>query len=89
MPVYRRTTRQNVGNRKTIRIVPKYYDLYQLDVVKWYKDDGVTETIPLVAREAVSEILQEIIYDLILTYHLVRLVRYALNPECCSSVRKI
>jgi len=37
----------------------KYCDLHQLDIVECYRDDGVTGTIPLEARDAGSRVLED------------------------------
>ena len=58
----------------------KYCDLHQLEIVEWYKDDGVTGTIPLEDREEGKKLLEDARnkkLDLLLIYRLDRLGRSA------------
>lgn len=82
--VYARVSSDDQAERGTIEnqleFARKYADLHQLEIVKWYKDDGVTGTIPLEARPAGRELLQDAkngIIDLLLIYRLDRLGRSA------------
>ncbi|GEC88152.1 recombinase family protein [Brevibacillus brevis] len=63
LAVYARTSSDDQAERGTIEnqleFARKYADLHQLEIVKWYKDDGVTGTIPLEARPAGHELLQD------------------------------
>ncbi|WP_429844561.1 recombinase family protein [Brevibacillus sp. FIR094] len=84
LAVYARVSSDDQAERGTIEnqleFARKYADLHQLEIVKWYKDDGVTGTIPLEARPAGRELLQDAkngIIDLLLIYRLDRLGRSA------------
>jgi len=84
LAVYARVSSDDQAERGTIEnqleFARKYADLHQLEVVKWYKDDGVTGTIPLEARPAGQELLEDAKngqIDLLLIYRLDRLGRSA------------
>lgn len=84
LAVYARVSSDDQAERGTIEnqleFARKYADLHQLEVVKWYKDDGVTGTIPLEARPAGQELLEDAkngLIDLLLIYRLDRLGRSA------------
>lgn len=84
MAVYARVSSDDQAERGTIEnhleFARKYADLHQLEIVKWYKDDGVTGSIPLEAREAWRELLHDEKnndLDLLLIYRLDRLGRSA------------
>jgi site-specific DNA recombinase len=80
LAIYERTSSDDQAERGTIEnlleFARKYADLHQLEIVNWYKDDGVTGTIPLEARSAGRELLQDAKngdFDLLLIYCLDRL----------------
>ena len=82
--VYLRVSSEEQVERKTIEnqleFGRKYCDLHGLDTFEWYKDDGVTGTIPLDAREAGARVLDDArnsCFDLLLIYRLDRLGRSA------------
>jgi site-specific DNA recombinase len=84
LAVYARVSSDDQAERGTIEnqleFARKYSDLHQLEVIKWYKDDGVTGTIPLEARPAGKELLEDAKngqFDLLLIYKLDRLGRSA------------
>jgi len=84
LAVYARVSSDDQAERGTIEnqleFARKYADLHQLQVVKWYKDDGVTGTIPLEARSSGKELLEDAkngLIDLLLIYRLDRLGRSA------------
>ncbi|WP_400162875.1 recombinase family protein [Brevibacillus sp. TJ4] len=84
LAVYARVSSDDQAERGTIEnqleFARKYADLHQLQVIKWYKDDGVTGTIPLEARPVGRELLEEAKngeFDLLLIYRLDRLGRSA------------
>ncbi|BAH44571.1 hypothetical protein BBR47_35940 [Brevibacillus brevis NBRC 100599] len=84
LAVYARVNSDDQAERGTIEnqleFACKYADLHQLEIVKWYKDDGVTGTILLEARPAGRELLQDAkngTIDLLLIYRLDRLGRSA------------
>ncbi|GIO06275.1 serine recombinase [Brevibacillus reuszeri] len=84
LAVYARVSSDDQAERGTIEnqleFARKYADLHQLEVVKWYKDDGVTGTLPLDARPAGRDLLQDAKngeIDLLLIYRLDRLGRSA------------
>lgn len=58
----------------------KYCDLHQLNVVVWYKDDGVTGTISLDQRPEGNRLVEDAkagVFDLLLVYRLDRFGRSA------------
>lgn len=82
--VYPRVSSEEQVERKTIEnqleFGRKYCDLHQLEVVEWFKDEGVTGTIPLDSREAGARVLEDARlgrFDLLLIYRLDRLGRSA------------
>lgn len=82
--VYARVSSEDQQERKTIEnqleFARKYCDLHEMEVVEWYKDDGVTGTIPLEMREAGARVLEDAKagrYELLLIYRLDRLGRSA------------
>ncbi|WP_312114954.1 recombinase family protein [Brevibacillus reuszeri] len=84
LAIYARVSSDDQAERGTIEnqleFARKYADLHQLEVVKWYKDDGVTGTLPLEARPAGRELLEDAKngeIDLLLIYRLDRLGRSA------------
>jgi len=84
LAVYARVSSDDQAEKGTIEnqleFARKYAELHQLKVVKWYKDDGVTGTLPLDARPAGRELLQDAKngeIDLLLIYRLDRLGRSA------------
>jgi site-specific DNA recombinase len=63
-----------------IEFATKYCDLHQLNIIDWYKDDGVTGTIPLEERPEGTRLLQDAqnsLFDIILVYKLDRFSRAA------------
>lgn len=82
--VYARVSSEDQAERKTIEnqleFGEKYCDLHQLDIIDWYKDDGVTGTAPLEQRPEGLRLLndaKENKFDLLLIYRLDRLGRSA------------
>ncbi len=82
--VYARVSSEDQQERGTIEsqieFATKYCDLHQLDIVEWYKDDGVTGTIPLEAREEGARALEDAKagkYDILLIFKIDRLGRTA------------
>lgn len=82
--VYARVSSEDQAERGTIEnqveFATKYCDLHELDIVGWYKDDGVTGTLPLEQREAGRQLLQdakEQLFETVLIYKLDRLGRSA------------
>ncbi|GGE16376.1 serine recombinase [Marinithermofilum abyssi] len=82
--VYARVSSEDQQDRGTIEnqleFARKYCDLHQLNVVEWYKDNGITGTIPLDEREDGARLLKDAYagqFDLLLVYRLDRLGRSA------------
>ena len=82
--IYARVSSEDQAERGTIEnqieFATKYCDLHKLDIVEWYKDDGITGTIPLEMREAGSRLLEDAKnhkFELLLIYRLDRLGRSA------------
>ncbi|NPV52163.1 MAG: recombinase family protein [Firmicutes bacterium] len=82
--VYARVSSEDQQERGTIEnqveFATKYCDLHQLNIVAWYKDDGVTGTIPLEQRPEGARLLEDAKagkFDLLLIYRLDRLGRSA------------
>lgn len=82
--VYARVSSEDQAERGTIEnqleFARKYCDLHELDVVEWYRDDGVTGTIPLEMREDGRRLLEDAKagrFELLLIYRLDRLGRSA------------
>lgn len=82
--IYCRVSSEEQQERGTIEnqieFATKYCDLHNLDIVEWYKDDGITGTIPLEIRPAGVRILDDAKanrFDLLLIYRLDRLGRSA------------
>ncbi len=82
--VYARVSSEDQAERRTIEnqleFAEKYCDLHELNVVEWYKDDGVTGTIPLELRNEGKRILEDAKakrFDMLLIYRLDRLGRSA------------
>ena len=82
--VYARVSSEDQAERGTIEnqieFAAKYCDLHQLEVVEWYKDDGITGTIPLEQRPEGKRLLEDAKkkkFDLLLIYRLDRLGRSA------------
>lgn len=81
---YLRVSSEEQQERQTIEnqaeFAAKYCDLHQLTIVEWYRDDGVTGTLPLEARPAGARLLEDARagrFDLLLIYRLDRLGRNA------------
>lgn len=82
--VYARVSSEDQAERGTIEnqieFATKYCDLHQLEIVEWYKDDGVTGTIPLEQRPEGKRLLGDAKagkFELLLIYRLDRLGRAA------------
>lgn len=82
--VYARVSSEEQTERGTIEnqieFAIKYCDLHQLEIVEWYKDDGITGTIPLEQRtegKRLQEDAKRKKFDLLLIYRLDRLGRSA------------
>lgn len=82
--VYCRVSSEDQQERGTIEnqieFAQKYCDLHQLNVVAWYKDDGVTGTLPLEDRPLGAELMADAKarkFDLLLMYKIDRLGRTA------------
>lgn len=82
--IYPRVSSEDQAERGTIEnqieFALKYCDLHQLNIVAWYKDDGVSGTIPLNERPEGSRLLNDAKqgkFDTILVYKLDRLGRSA------------
>lgn len=82
--IYARVSSDDQAERGTIEnqieFANKYCDLHQLEVVEWYKDDGITGTIPLEQRPDGKRLLEEAKagrFELLLIYRLDRLGRSA------------
>lgn len=48
-----------VSSEDQVEFGTKYCDLHQYEITDWYKDDGVTGTIPLELRPAGSTVPAE------------------------------
>lgn len=82
--IYCRVSTDDQAERKTIdsqvEFAQKYCDLHQLPIAKWYKDDGITGTLPLQDRPEGSRLLEDAAagaFDTVLVYKLDRLGRSA------------
>ena len=82
--VYARVSSEEQAERGTIEnqieFATKYCDLHQIDIVEWYKDDGITGIIPLEERPEGKRLLEDAQnkkFDLVLVYRLDRLGRSA------------
>ncbi|MGH2331071.1 recombinase family protein [Thermoanaerobacter mathranii] len=82
--VYARVSSEEQAERGTIEnqveFAVKYCDLHQIDIVEWYKDDGVTGIIPLEERPEGRRLLEDARnkkFDVVLVYRLDRLGRSA------------
>ncbi|WP_232337562.1 recombinase family protein [Thermoactinomyces sp. CICC 23799] len=82
--VYARVSSEDQQERGTIEnqleFARKYCDLHQLQVVEWYKDDGVSGTLPLENRNVGLRLLNDAMankFELVLIYKLDRLGRSA------------
>ncbi|AIF51856.1 recombinase family protein [Pelosinus sp. UFO1] len=82
--VYCRVSSEDQQERGTIEnqieFATKYCDLHQLNIVKWYKDDGISGTLPFESRPEASIMLQdaqEKKFDTLLFYRLDRFGRSA------------
>ncbi|WP_422393093.1 hypothetical protein MTBGP_11130 [Moorella thermoacetica] len=82
--IYCRVSSEDQAERGTIEnqieFATKYCDLHQLDIAGWYKDDGVTGTLPMEKRPAGRQLLKDAKagkFDLLLIYRLDRLGRSA------------
>lgn len=82
--VYPRVSSEDQQERGTIEAQiefgTKYADLHQLNIIDWYKDDGVSGTIPIEERPESSRMLEDAKakkFDTVLVYKLDRLGRSA------------
>lgn len=82
--IYCRVSSEDQAERGTIEnqieFATKYCDLHQLEIADWYKDDGVSGTLPLEQRPAGRQLLEDAKdgkFDLLLIYRLDRLGRSA------------
>lgn len=82
--IYARVSSEDQQERGTIEnqldFARKYCDLHQLEIFDWYKDDGVTGTLPLESRESGKRLLEDAkagLFDMLLIYKLDRLGRSA------------
>lgn len=80
--IYVRVSTEDQAERGTIEsqieYADKYCDLNKIKVVKIYKDDGITGTLPLQERPAGAELLQDAknkLFNTLLVYKLDRLGR--------------
>lgn len=81
---YARVSSEDKAERGTIdnqlKFARKYCDLHQLDVYEWYKDDGITGTLPLEQRPSGQRLIEDAKagkFNLLLIYRLDRLGRSA------------
>ncbi|MDF2572279.1 MAG: recombinase family protein [Sporomusa sp.] len=79
-----RTSFEDQAERGTIEnqieFAIKYADLHQNPITYWYKDDGISGTLPLESRPEDSKMLQDAkstFFDVLLVYKLDRLGRSA------------
>ncbi|GMA99481.1 recombinase family protein [Pelosinus sp. IPA-1] len=82
--VYCRVSSEDQQERGTIEsqieFATKYCDLHQINIVKWYKDDGISGTLPFESRPEASIMLQdaqEKKFNTLLFYRLDRFGRSA------------
>ncbi|MDO7787230.1 recombinase family protein [Desulforamulus aquiferis] len=82
--IYPRVSSEEQQERGTIKnqieFALKYCDLHQLNIAEWYKDDGVTGTVPLQDRPAGARLLDDAKagkLDMLLIYKIDRLGRSA------------
>ncbi|MEG6615341.1 recombinase family protein [Peptococcaceae bacterium 1198_IL3148] len=82
--IYCRVSSEDQQERGTIEnqieFAKKYCDLHQLDIVEWFKDDGITGTLPLEMRPEGKRALEDAKakkFDLLLIYKIDRLGRSA------------
>src|SRR5690554_767569 len=82
--IYARVSSEDQAERKTIEsqveFATKYCDLHKLEIADWYKDDGITGTLPLEERPEGARLLQDAKagkFNLLLVYRLDRLGRSA------------
>jgi len=82
--IYVRVSSEDQVERGTIEqqieFAKKYCDLHGLDIYDWYKDDGVSGTLPLEERPEGSRMLQDTrngLFETILIYRLDRFGRSA------------
>lgn len=82
--IYARVSSEDQQERGTIEnqieFAKKYCDLHEIQIEKWYLDDGISGTISLEMREAAKKMLEdakEKKFDLLLIYRLDRLGRSA------------
>lgn len=82
--IYSRVSTEDQAERATIQnqieFATKYCDLHELQVYDFYKDDGITGTLPLESRPEGSRMLQDAKskrFDVILIYRLDRFGRSA------------
>lgn len=82
--IYARVSSEDQAERGTIEnqieFGTKYCDLHSLEIFDWYKDDGITGTLPLEERPEGARLLRDAMagkFNLLLVYKLDRLGRSA------------
>lgn len=82
--IYCRVSSEDQQERKTIEnqidYATKYCELNQLEIIKIYKDDGISGTTPFEKREEKKKLLEDAKkkkFDLVLVYKLDRVGRSA------------
>lgn len=83
--IYCRVSSEDQQEKETIEnqeiYATKYCDLYEIDIIDWYKDDGVSGTIPMSERPEGKRLLDDIMADpepcLVLAFNVRRLGRDA------------
>jgi site-specific DNA recombinase len=82
LAIYERVSSEEQRTRETIatqdEFLGDYVDLYGLEVVKVYKDEAISGTVPLGERPAGSELLSDAasgLFDAVLVYRLDRIGR--------------
>lgn len=83
--IYARVSSDDQAERGTIEsqieFATKYCDLHQLPITAWYKDDGITGTVPLEDRAAGVQLLQDAQNGVIDTLLLYKLDRFGRNAR--------
>ncbi|MEN3012859.1 MAG: recombinase family protein [Dictyoglomus thermophilum] len=82
--IYCRVSSEDQAEKKTIEnqidFAKKYCELHNLEITEWYKDDGVSGTIPFEKRSAGRKLLEDAKkgkFDTVLVYKLDRIGRNA------------
>lgn len=83
--LYPRVSSEDQQERGTIQnqieFGTKYCDLHQIDIYDWYKDDGVSGTIPLEERSEGLRLLQDAKKGLFDTFSSTNLIGLVEAPE--------